>query len=253
MEEKKSNDARVSSQSLPGLLELQNLHILSASDDPQFCDSWPLDRVHFNSEGHVTFLNLGQLRLRKKRLQLDFPNLTQLSLAGTDLGLDLLTEIVQSHPNLQALFIGGNGYGNAVCQVVPTTPSLTKLDLRYNDIDDITALSSESVRFLYLEGNQIVNLEGFCDRFPNLEELYLGANQIGLEGVQELATHSNLTKIYLEGNRIGPQGAQAFIAALQAGVLSNLKHLYVDNNDIGKEVSQQLAKALNSATAIPDS
>ena len=280
-DEKKAEDLRVSRGCLSGLLALQRANLLLPENngDEELCESWPSDKVHFDQDCHVTYLNLGNKRLRKGLDNIDeifssFPRLANLNLGGTDLPLSQLREVLDRvGGSLEALFLGGNGYRNEICSVLAewiqsTTRigRLIKLDLRYNDIES-SGLSElcqylSSVKYLYLEGNRLDDLEDLAEflKTPdaNLQELYLGANNVGSNGAFQLAsclsTNKKLVKIYLEGNSIGAKGADSFSEALESMEgKASLQHLFVDNNGIGKESSQRLAKALNSATTIGES
>ena len=111
--------------------------------------SWN-DKIRFDEDGFVVSLDLGGRRLYKG-LPFDaavfgakyFPRLTTLSLAGTDLPLkDILEILPHVESTIECLYLGGNGLGvkgaTAIAQsglFKAETPSkLSKLDLRYNDI-----------------------------------------------------------------------------------------------------------------------
>ena len=255
--------------------------------------SWN-DKVRFDEDGFVVSLDLGGRRLYKG-LPFDaavfgtkyFPRLTTLSLAGTDLPLkDILEILSHVESTIECLYLGGNGLGvkgaTAIAQsglFKAETPSkLSKLDLRYNDIggagmesisNALKEKSNNALAFLYLEGNAIGD-EGcaalseflsLSENSPNpccrVQEVYLGANKIGPVGAESIASvlrvNKNISKIYLEGNVLGALGASAFCTVLEElQGDTGLKHLYVDNNNIGKELSNRLAKALRSDTVIED-
>ena len=220
--------------------------------------------------------------------------LTSLNLGGTDLPLTETLAVLEIFPKLQSLHVGANGLGNdgaaALADWIATSQFLTTLDLRYNDIGPegcevlCTGLCQQKcflqqppstttkknsnhkgVTKLYLEGNRLQDAGAlaFASHYQlgnndsPLEELFLGANQIGAEGAASLAhcltTNKTLSKLYLEGNRIQVEGADAFSNVLtECQGNTGLKHLFCDNNDIGKEGSKRLAAALNSGTAIGD-
>ena len=111
--------------------------------------SWN-DKVKFDQDGFVVSLDLGGRRLYKG-LPFDaavfgtkyFPRLATLSLAGTDLPLkDILEILPHVESTIECLYLGGNGLGVKGATAIadsgllkPETPSkLSKLDLRYNDI-----------------------------------------------------------------------------------------------------------------------
>lgn len=266
----------------------------------QLVSSWS-DKIRFDDEGHVVSLDLGGRRLYKG-LPFEpavfgtdsFPHLAALNLAGTDLPLtDILAILPCIESTIECLYLGGNALGSKGAEAIAasglfqsettTASKLVKLDLRYNDIGCAgmeaisnalmknTNTSTDSVQYLYLEGNNIGD-EG-CAALSELlssksqtvtvpsssriQEVYLGANAIGPAGAECIASvlrvNKTISKIYLEGNTLGAQGATSFCQVLEElKGDTGLKHLYVDNNNIGKELSNRLAKALQSDTAIED-
>ncbi|KAL3913229.1 MAG: hypothetical protein SGILL_006572 [Bacillariaceae sp.] len=265
---------------------------------PRLVSSWGTEHpnVQFDilesNDAVVTVLDLGGKRLYKgfpfspKACFGTFSSLTTLNLAGTDLPLKDVLEILALPnvvENIESLYLGGNGLRDdgalaIASNFLKTARKLRKLDLRYNDIQVTgmeaicNALGSNSiVQYLYIEGNQIGNdgaaalanllvqqgSNGHNSNVP-LQEVFLGANRIQAEGAKALAEslfkNKHLSKLYLEGNNIGLDGANAFSLVLEElrGDTA-LKNLFADNNNIGKEGSKRLAKALNSATAIVDS
>jgi len=245
--------------------------------------SWS-SKVQFDSDGHVTSLDLGGKMLHKG-LPCDphvfggqyFSRLRTLSLAGTNLPIAYMIAIlpfIQSR--IECLYLGGNSFGvNGAEQIsswLPLAKRLVKLDLRYSEITGaagITAISqalvNTNVQYLYLEGNNIgdagcIALVDFLLKKDNSQimELFLGANQIHSSGAKSLASslyiNKNISKIYLEGNNIGINGAKAFCSVLEElNGETGLRNLYVDNNNIGEELSKRLATSLKSGTAIQDS
>jgi hypothetical protein len=271
--------------------DVEKATVAAEATSPKFVSSWGRQHpnVQFGHGNAVKTLDLGGKRLYK-----GFPcsphdsigtfvSLTSLNLAGTDLPLQDILSILALHNivnNVECLYLGGNGLqdegANAIAtQFLSSAKRLSKLDLRYNDIQAsgmqavCSALASGKVRHLYLEGNQIGN-EGaaalaklLVQQASNnsntpLQEIFLGANKIQADGAKVMAEalyrNKFLSKLYLEGNQIGWQGANAFSTVLEAlQGDTGLQHLFVDNNDIGKEGSKRLAKALNTGTAIEES
>jgi Leucine-rich repeat (LRR) protein len=274
-DEKKVEDLTVHPSCLQGLTLLQQSALLVPDGDVvDSCNAWPSDRVNFDADGRVTFLNLGGKRLHKGLDCVEafsyFSRLSSLSLSGTDIPLaDAEQVLTHVAPTLESLFLGSNStwVADLLGKWMGTAPILNKLDLRYNELDSSNGLASlcrgledhPSLKYLYLEGNKLDELECLAAVLSQdtcaIQELYLGANRVNAKGASQLASclESNavLTKIYLEGNAIGPEGAQAFTTALEKMQgKAALKHLFVDNNNIGKEGSERLAKALNSGTTI---
>ena len=69
---------------------------------------------------------------------------------------------------------------------------------------------------------------------PDLRELYLGYNQIGVDGCKALAAAlgkegaaPRLEELYLSYNKIGDEGCEALTAALKEGAVPRLKMLYL--------------------------
>ncbi len=259
---------------------------------PKLIMSWARQQhVRFDDEGYVTLLDFGGKRLYKgfpcsiPATFGSFDRLTTLNLAGTDLPLQSILDILVAistpihHQHFECLYLGGNGLGDEGIKAIVASQCLPrrlrKLDLRYNDIqgEGMTALCQalpSSTKYLYMEGNQIGNdgivalaelLEkcAAASDYENvgLQEVYLGANQLQSQAAQVLSQtlyrNKRLSKLYLEGNNIGFEGANAFATVLEElqGETA-LKNLFVDNNNIGKEGSKRLAKALNSSTSIGD-
>jgi hypothetical protein len=285
-DEKKAQDEtiRVDASSLEGLRVLAKAGLLNDGGD-ELCVSWKVqteDRVAFNDDGKVTTLNLGGMRLRKglpcpPEVFENFSALSSLNLGGTDLPIADISVILGFLGTIESLHLSGNGLGDEGAKQIAawletTKPKhLTKLDLRYNEIGGLgmealcgQGLVHTNVTYWHMEGNCIGDagcaalLKALLHDDLKLQELFLGANQIGPHGAICLAialkknNNSLLSKLYLEGNHIGHAGATALAEALEAlEGTAVLKKLFVDNNDIGKEGSERLAKALNSATAIP--
>lgn len=288
-ESKKAQDEtiQVDASSLEGLRVLAKAGLLNDGGDEELCVSWLVqtqDRVAFNDDGKVITLNLGGMRLRKglpcpPAVFQNFSALSSLNLGGTDLPMADIAAVLGFLGAIESLHLSGNGLGDDGAKQIAawlktTKPKqLTKLDLRYNEIGGTgmealccQGLLHTNVAYWHMEGNCIGDVG--CAALSSLllhadfklQELFLGANQIGPHGAICLAVglkknnhNSLLSKLYLEGNHIGHAGATAMAEALE--VLEGtavLKKLFVDNNDIGKEASERLAKALNSATAIPD-
>jgi hypothetical protein len=286
-EEKTAQDetTQVETSSLEGLRVLAKAGLLNDGGD-ELCASWlqkTAERVSFNDDGKVTTLNLGGMRLRKglpcpPEVFENFSSLSSLNLGGTDLPIADIAAVLGFLGAIESLHLSGNGLGDDGAKQISrwletTKPKhLIKLDLRYNDIGGMgmealccQGLLHTNVAYWHMEGNNIG--DGGCAALSKglllpdfkLQELFLGANQIGPDGAIHLAAalknnnNSLLSKLYLEGNHIGHAGATAMAEALEAlDGTATLKNLFMDNNNIGKEGSERLAKALNSATAIPD-
>jgi Ran GTPase-activating protein (RanGAP) involved in mRNA processing and transport len=276
---------RVEANSLEGLRALAEGGLLNDGGD-ELCASWLQktdERVAFNDSGKVTSLNLGGMRLRKGLPCVpvvfhNFEDLSSLNLGGTDLPIADIAEVLRYSVAIESLHLSGNGLGDDGAKQIAAwletakAKHLIKLDLRYNDIGGTgmealccQGLLHTNVAYWHMEGNHIGD-DG-CAALSKalllpdfkLQELFLGANQIGADGAIHLAkalknnNNSLLSKLYLEGNHIGHTGATAMAEALESlEGTATLKNLFMDNNNIGKEGSERLAKALNSATAIPD-
>jgi Ran GTPase-activating protein (RanGAP) involved in mRNA processing and transport len=286
-EEKTAQDVtmRVEESSLEGLRALAEAGLLNDGGD-DLCASWLQktdERVAFNDGGKVTTLNLGGMRLRQglpcnSVVFLGFEDLRSLNLGGTDLPIADIAAVLGYLGAIESLHLSGNGLGDDGAKQIAawletTKPKhLIKLDLRYNDIGGVgmealccQGLQHTNVAYWHMEGNNIGDdgcaalSKGLLLPDFKLQELFLGANQIGPDGAIHLAAalknnnNSLLSKLYLEGNHIGHTGATAMAEALESlDGTATLKNLFMDNNNIGKEGSERLAKALNSATAIPD-
>lgn len=210
-------------------------------------------------------------------------SLTLINFGGTDIGMNNLLEGVKllskdTKASITELYLGGCGIGcrrgtTHLKEVLELIPTLTTLDLRYNDLEgenlvslETTLSSAPNLKTLHLEGNY-----GKCEGAAaigrvlaatgsNLKELYLGANQTGSEGAKSLAeglrNNTSLEKLYLEGNSIGDEGAIAFRDVLldqRSRQCKVLEHLYVENNGLGKEAATTLGRAVNSETMIDGS
>ncbi|EOD19164.1 hypothetical protein EMIHUDRAFT_118138 [Emiliania huxleyi CCMP1516] len=91
---------------------------------------------------------------------------------------------------------------------------------------------------------------------PDLKELYLGYNQIGVDGCKALAAAlgkegaaPRLEELYLSYNKIGDEGCEALTAALKEGAVPRLKMLYLEGNTIGEKGCKALAAALVEGAA----
>jgi hypothetical protein len=250
----------------------------STAEVEKTCAAWPEAQVTFDDEGYVTMINLGSKRLHRGIKCMDafsFERLTVLNLGGTDLpAKDTVQVLQQVQTSITSVYLGGNGFGvegaKLIGEWLSAAPKLKTLDVRYNDMAGpgmealCQSLLDTPVVYLYVEGN-LIGDQGAIALATHLkqvhacqiQELFLGANQIESAGAIALASslESNklVSKIYLEGNAMGLEGANAFSEILEKlNGDTGLKHLFADNNQIGKEGSQRLAKALNSSTAIGD-
>lgn len=234
--------------------------------------------VTFDDAGRVTVLDLGGSRLQQQDLHVNLqpltPDLTTLNLGATYLPATDVADVVREVTGLAHLLLGGNMLNDDDVTMITTaaasSSSLTKLDLRYNDVGPRGAAAVanlvSSLHELRLEGNQVgdagaevlataMALGGTTTTTTTtnlLTSLHLGDNGIGPDGGRALAaalTHNvTLTRLFLEGNRLGPEGAQAMTTALATN--TTLRHLYVDNNGIGQQASDALARVLNSDSVI---
>ena len=233
------------------------------------------DTIQFDEHGNVVFLNLGGMRLRTlpPNAFASLVHLETLNVGGTDLPVDQLRNVLSQLQNVKSLLLGGNALGPKgaimVAEMIQIKPSLQHLDLRFNDICDegmiaiADAIPNTSIKYLYLEGNEITNIG--CEALAKallgnstMEELFLGANSIGPKGAASLAmvitSNKTLRKLYVDGNQLGPQGAIVLAEALESlDGKATLKELFADNNNLGKQAAKRLAKALNSNTAMEDS
>jgi Leucine-rich repeat (LRR) protein len=234
-----------------------------------------VDTIQLDENGNIVFLNLGGMRLRTLPSNAfeSLSHLETLNLGGTDLPLDHLKNLLSQLQNVESLLLGGNALGpegaKMVAEMIKNKPSLKHLDIRFNEIRDegmidiACAISHTSIKYLYVEGNEITN--GGCEALAKallenttIEELYLGANSIGPEGAasfaQVITSNKTLRKLYVDGNQLGPQGAIVLAEALESlDGKATLKELFADNNHLGKEAAKRLSKALNSNTAMEDS
>lgn len=212
-------------------------------------------------------------------------SLCTVDFGGTDVAMDnFLLGMNHVETCWKKLYLGGCAIGSRggvhdLAKVIGLCPDLTVLDLRYNDLSgkDMELLESVlsnhcKLSILYLEGNRLScegakvigriianhvndhsNSHSHSHSHTCLKELYLGSNNIGVDGAMALAKgleqNSSLEKLYLDGNAIGNEGALAFTNALLSQTRTQtkvLKHLYVDNNGIGKDAAMKLGRALNS-------
>lgn len=307
-----ASSRQVEDTCLQGLRILKEHGLLfTSNDDDHLVNSWcKNDKVRFNDDNNndidkpafVSFIDLGGRRLHRGLPMSPppfdhFSQLTTLNLAGTDLPLSDTMTVLEQLKALESLYIGGNGLGVAGGKALgawlrsggPSSRSLKKLDLRYNDIggagmmalcqglsSSSSSSSTNTVQQLYVEGNGIGDegaaalaellveqgnqqKEQHVKGVENvgLREVFLGANNIQALGARKLAaslyTNKQLFKLYLEGNNIGLEGANAFSAVLEElNGDTGLRKLFVDNNNIGKEGSKRLAETLNSGSAIDD-
>jgi hypothetical protein len=220
----------------------------------------------FDETGCITSLLVGGQRLLSTVTSflpsqlLD--SVVTLDLAGTDLPVETIAQVLKGCPRLARLYLGGNALGDAgmtvLTSLLPT--NLEVLDVRYNDIgtDGAAALARywQTWEKVYLEGNCLGDAGAIALSRTGLpvRELYLGQNDIGPDGAAALAEglrHSKLEKLYLEGNHIGAAGAAHFQRVLEElGSHKTLEKLYVENNNIEKTQAIQLGNALNSSTMI---
>jgi hypothetical protein len=178
--------------------------------------------------------------------------LARLDLCGDRIGLFGVRELAAAGclRSLTQLYLAGADVGaEGAHALAEGCSSLARLDLRDNALGDdgLRVLASAeplgSLAQLYLERNQIgvdgaLALAGGSLR--SLARLDLSRNSVGDGGVSALAAGSSLgslTSLYLGGNGIGPVGAQA----LAEGGLRSLTHLYLDGNGLGDEGVRALA------------
>jgi len=239
--------------------------IISDDDapNPSLQSAWNPDKVTFDDDGVVISLDLGGRRLHR-----GFPcdptlvfstfasHLTTLNLAGTDIPLDdclaILRVLLRSSGDddddggsrsggriLKNLHLGGNGLGSKGASAIAASGvlsrSVTKLDLRYNDIDvDGIAAICDAL----LETNNDNNNNNNDDYTNNIHHLYLEGNYFGDEGCASLSKllsspQCSIREIYLGQNRIGPAGARSLASSLRSN--DTLSKMYLEGNHIGEE------------------
>jgi len=175
--------------------------------------------------------------------------------------------------HLTSLYIGGCGISNQtkgienLVDILNLCGSIEMLDLRYNDFSSAIcmnllskALSNHhSIKVLHLEGNGFKchgasAIGDLISKSKSLEELYLGSNEIGIDGAKDLARGlekggHELKKLYIEANRIGVDGAEAlrFVLVKQREQKCKvLEKLYFENNNLSEDAATELGRALNS-------
>jgi len=112
---------------------------------------------------------------------------------------------------------------------------------------------------LYLANNQIGDngikeLAPHLSKLTNLTKLGLGNNQISENGIKELAPHlsklTNLTELYLGNNQIGDNGIKELAPHLSK--LTNLTDLDLSGNKIGDNGIKELAPHLSKLTNLTE-
>lgn len=207
-----------------------------------------------------------------------------INLGGTDVPISnlhqslLLGDTASDSPfchfnHLSSLYIGGCGIFNqrkgieSLVDVLNLCGSIEILDLRYNDFSSAIcmnllseALSNHhSIKVLHLEGNGFKchgasEIGDLISKSKSLEELYVGSNEIGIDGAKDLARGLDkgghrLKKLYIEANRIGVVGAEAFRFVLvkqREQKCKVLEKLYFENNNLSEDAAKELGRALSS-------
>ncbi|CAH0383315.1 unnamed protein product [Bemisia tabaci] len=121
---------------------------------------------------------------------------------------------------------------NALQKVTDIPPGLTKLDLSYNQISEITPLNSwpsmNALLYLNLSHNNLQDflVGGSFSNLLTLRFLDLSFNQMSIPPVESIAELSSMQGLDLQGNIISELGPKSFG---KQGVLSNLN---LANNEI---------------------
>mmetsp|Transcript_24845 Transcript_24845/g.58292 ORF Transcript_24845/g.58292 Transcript_24845/m.58292 type:complete len:347 (-) Transcript_24845:1582-2622(-) len=232
----------------------------------ELVSSWS-DKIRFDDDGYVTYLDLGGRRLYKG-LPCDysvfgsdyFPRLTTLSLAGTDLPLkEILAILPHIESTIECLYLGGNGLGARGAEAIAasglfqgeTQRKLIKLDLRYNDIGGSGMMAlSNALRNKTIPSNNSLDDKTKSRNGQNasaVQYLYLEGNSIGDDGCaalsELLSSHSQIEQdgesssciqeLYLGANGIGPTGAEHLASVLR--VNKTISKMYLEGNGIGAQ------------------
>ena len=136
--------------------------------------------------------------------------------------LEILSETLATYQHLRYINLSDNKLSNV--EVLWEIPHILKLELQKNSITKLEVFDRANVLLflqnLNLRNNQIVQLTSI--QLPRLEQLLLAGNQI--EAVVNFSNHANLQLLELRNNKLTSlQG----IADLPA-----LKELYAANNEI---------------------
>ena len=234
----------------------------------ELVSSWS-NKIRFDDDGYVTYLDLGGRRLYKG-LPCDysvfgrdyFPRLTTLSLAGTDLPLkEILAILPYIESTIECFYLGGNGLGARGARAIAasglfqgeTQRKLIKLDLRYNDIggSGMVAISNALMNKTIPSNNSLDDTtKPRNEQNVNIVQyLYLEGNNIGDDGcaaLSELLLWQSQTKqgsessscvrireVYLGANKIGPTGAECLASVLR--VNKTISKMYLEGNAIGAQ------------------
>ena len=169
------------------------------------------------------------------------PALQSLNLSENEIGSAGAKALAQTLPptllslKLCASYIGDDG----IKALIPAlSDKLQLLSLRHNGIGRGIEIFSEStlfrLRILDLSYNNLgdFGLKALAPYLsPELQELYLNDNGIGVYGVEALKLPATLQVLELRYNTLGDSGMQALAPKLPAA----LQHLDLSYNDIGNE------------------
>ncbi|XP_075108901.1 cuscuta receptor 1 [Nicotiana tabacum] len=187
---------------------------------------WKNYNVHIG-EGSAKCPGLSNLRvllLEGYRIN-DISILSALGL-GTHIGLK----------KLEKLYLSDNSFNSSIFSSLKDLPSLTHLDLSYNEIDgkiemsDIVALSN--LKFMNLQGNKFesfVTTKG-SKRMSSMRKLELGGfNSNSTNILQSLKSFSSLHSLsYRDSNLTAPTITYALTN------LSTLEHLYLEGSSLNE-------------------
>ena len=174
-----------------------------------------LENNNLTSFSGLVFLkNLRILCLNNNKIESIYPKPKQLGPATNG----------HAHSTNPILPNGGNGY--SMEQIMP---NLEVLHLAYNGINDLIGLQIGrliSLKALFLQGNEIVKIEGL-ETLRDLRELVLDKNKIKVIGEQSfLGQSQRLLELHIEENRLRD--------LINIQMLRNLQKLYCANNKINE-------------------
>ncbi|KAK0052192.1 leucine-rich repeat-containing protein 9 [Biomphalaria pfeifferi] len=195
------------------------------------------------------FINLRSVNLEHNNLQsfaglVYLVNLRVLCLNHNHIECILPRAKPQTLVNKKNMSVLGKHIDNSVQNSSPVLENLEVLHLGYNNIKDLVSLQLHllpSLKALFLQGNEIVKVEGL-DGLHDLRELVLDKNKIKQISETSFSNQWNLQELHIEENRLKE------ISGLSS--LENMMRLYMGSNRIADQMELEKLDSLHNLCEI---
>jgi internalin A len=189
-----------------------------------------------------------------ERLLVPLPSLRRLTLSRLGLTLSRpAREWIGDWPSLTALDVSYNDIGAEGARAIASSfRNLTTLELQFNAIgaDGAKAIASflHNLAFLDLSFNSVGSegVKSIASSLHNLTSLNLPFNSVDVEGAKAIASSlRNLISLDLSSNTVDVEGARAIASSLR-----NLTSLELSSNTVGSDGAKAIASSLPNLTSL---